>query len=456
MGNGGSKDSAQVAQRCKVKASMAGALRVASAHEVEALREAFRAACPESSPDALSKEDFVSLVLRLMKESGEIELPSDKDLFAAFIMADADKNGSIDEVEFVNLYTLVKAGEVHGLGSSAGKEGGWSNKLSSAAHAAQQRKVRASIAGLLPLPEVPVPAEEAASLLALRGTTTTSNALFLLLLKRGRTVALVTEYRRRIPVPQQGGRKGINVELIEDLPEPANLSRAFRVGGATAAAVYMDPMEGGCSKDDVEAIVEEQAKARGDDSTKKQASGLSPLPVIWRGPVLTELQLAQASSCGCTAVVLSWRLLGPERAADLMKAAPAYGLEVIAEVLDKQEAKALADLCEKLPKDAKVKLVLVGEGLSVDATCELFDKLPPNMAKIAPVPVFYDKDSGDVDKEKLTEASDKLQKAGFNALWASEVICAQGAKDMYPVIRAIKVGVLNDVNTLLTGARLCH
>jgi hypothetical protein len=134
----------------------------------------------------------------------------------------------------------------------------------------------------------------------------------------------------------------------------------------------MDPMEGGCSKDDVEAIVEEQAKARGDDSTKKQASGLSPLPVIWRGPVLTELQLAQASSCGCTAVVLSWRLLGPERAADLMEAAPAYGLEVIAEVLDKQEAKALADLCEKLPKDAKVKLVLVGEGLSVDATCELF------------------------------------------------------------------------------------
>jgi hypothetical protein len=278
--------------------------------------------------------------------------------------------------------------------------------------------------------------------LALRGTKTTDSALFLLLLKRIRTVALVTEYRRRLPMPQQAtsSSKGRNVQLIEDLPEPANLSRAFRVGGATAAAVYMDPMEGGCSKDDVEAIVEEQAEARGDDSSRKQASGSSPLPVIWRGPVLTELQLAQASSCGCTAVVLSWRLLGPERAADLMEAAPAYGLEVIAEVLDKHEAKALADLCEKLPEEAKVKLVLVGEGLTVDATCELYDKLPSNMAKIAPVPVFYDKDSGDVDKEKLTEASDKLQKAGFNALWASEVVCAQGAKDIYPVIRAIKVG----------------
>ena len=359
-------------------------------------------------------------------------------------MADADKSGNVDEAEFVNLYTLVKAGEVHGLGASAGKEGGWSNKLSGAAHAAQQRKVRASIAALLPLPEVPVPAEEAARLLAIRGTKTSGSALFLLLLKRGKTLALVTEYRRRLPMPQQaiGSSKGRNVQLIEDLPEPANLSRAFRVGGATAAAVYMDPMEGGCSKDDVEAIVEEQAEARGDDSSRKQASGSSPLPVIWRGPVLTELQLAQASSCGCTAVVLSWRLLGPERAADLMEAAPAYGLEVVAEVLHKHEAKALANLCEKLSEEAKVKLVLVGEGLTVDATCELYDKLPSNMAKIAPVPVFYDKDSGDVDKEKLTEASDKLQKAGFNALWASEVVCTEGAKDIYPVIRAIKVGTI--------------
>jgi hypothetical protein len=275
--------------------------------------------------------------------------------------------------------------------------------------------------------------------LAIRGTKTSGNALFLLLLKRGKTVALVTEYRRRMHVPRKSDRKGRNIQLIEDLPEPANLSRAFRVGGATAAAVYMDPMEGGCSTQDVEAIVEEQAEARGDDNNRKQASGLSPLPVIWRGPVLTELQLAQASSCGCTAVVLSWRLLGPERAADLMEAAPAYGLVVVAEVLDKQEAKALADLCEKLPEKAEVKLVLVGEGLSVDAMCELYAKLPPNTAKIAPVPVVYDKDSGDVDKEKLTEASDKLQKAGYNALWASEVICAQGAKDIYPVIRAIKV-----------------
>jgi len=435
----GSKECAHVAQRSKVKTSIAAALCVASAQEVEALREAFRAACPESSPGALSREYFIALVVRLMKESGESMLPSDTDLYTAFFMADADKNGSIDEEEFVNLYALVKAGAVHGLGCSAGKEGGWSNKLNDAAH---QREVRASIAALLPLPEVPVPAEEAASLLALRGTKTTHNALFTMLVKRGKTVALIAEYRRRISLPQIGNNRR-NVQLIEDLPEPANLSRAFRVGGATAAAVYMDPMEGGCSLLDVKTVMEEQAGARSNHNNQKQPLGMSPLPVIWRGPVLSELQLAQASSCGCTAVVLSWRLLGPERAVNLIEVAPAYGLEVISEVLDKDEANALADLCNKLPKEAKVKLVLVGEGLSIDATCELYFNLPPHTAKIAPVPVFRDEHSGYVDKTKLTEASDKLQKAGFNALWASEVICANGAKDIYPVIRAIKVGTRN-------------
>ena len=436
---GNNKECAHVAQRSKVKTSIAAALCVASAQEVEALREAFRAACPESSPGALSREYFIALVVRLMKESGESMLPSDTDLYTAFFMADADKNGSIDEEEFVNLYALVKAGAVHGLGCSAGKEGGWSNKLNDAAH---QREVRASIAALLPLPEVPVPAEEAASLLALRGTKTTHNALFTMLVKRGKTVALIAEYRRRISLPQIGNNRR-NVQLIEDLPEPANLSRAFRVGGATAAAVYMDPMEGGCSLLDVKTVMEEQAGARSNHNNQKQPLGMSPLPVIWRGPVLSELQLAQASSCGCTAVVLSWRLLGPERAVNLIEVAPAYGLEVISEVLDKDEANALADLCNKLPKEAKVKLVLVGEGLSIDATCELYFNLPPHTAKIAPVPVFRDEHSGDVDKTKLTEASDKLQKAGFNALWASEVICANGAKDIYPVIRAIKVGTRN-------------
>jgi indole-3-glycerol phosphate synthase len=356
----------------------------------------------------------------------------------AFFLADADKSGAVDEEEFVKLYTLVQAGEVHGLGGGAGKEGGWS-KLSGVAQVAQRRKLRASIAALLPLPEVPVPAAEAARLLAARGTKAAGNALFVVLLKRGKTVSLVAEYRRRVPFAPDGPGGGAGARLIEGLPEPASLSRAFRVGGAAAAAVCMDPLHGGCSARDVQAVVEEQAQARGDADGHDQAPGLPPLPVVWRGPVTTELQLAQASAAGCSAVVLSWRLVGAARAPDLMTAAPAYGLEVIAEVLDQQEASALASLCEKLPAQAKVKLVLVGEGLSVEAACELLPKLPPGTVKIAPVPVFYDARSGDVDQAKLTEASEKLQKAGFNAFWASEVVCANGAKDIYPVIRAMKV-----------------
>jgi hypothetical protein len=41
----------------------------------------------------------------------------DKDLDVAFIIADEDKSGGVDLDEFLNLYKLIKKGEVVGLGA---------------------------------------------------------------------------------------------------------------------------------------------------------------------------------------------------------------------------------------------------------------------------------------------------------------------------------------------------
>ena len=45
--------------------------------------------------------------------------PTEKDLDAAFVVADADKSGRVDFAEFAALYELVKSGEVVGLGKPA-------------------------------------------------------------------------------------------------------------------------------------------------------------------------------------------------------------------------------------------------------------------------------------------------------------------------------------------------
>lgn len=62
----------------------------------------------------LDKASFVELVKRVAAEFGQ-PTPSDKDLDAAFVVADEGKSGNVDADAFVNLYSLVKSGEVSGL-----------------------------------------------------------------------------------------------------------------------------------------------------------------------------------------------------------------------------------------------------------------------------------------------------------------------------------------------------
>jgi hypothetical protein len=86
---------------------------------------------------ALDRAQFVVLVKKvLVKElmqqapnarSGEaggagapvVEMPTDKDLDAAFVVADADGSGKVDQDEFVRLMKLIKVGKVEGLGASS-------------------------------------------------------------------------------------------------------------------------------------------------------------------------------------------------------------------------------------------------------------------------------------------------------------------------------------------------
>jgi hypothetical protein len=73
---------------------------------------------PAGTP-ALGKSDFVALATEaLLKGFTNMELPDERDLARAFVLADEDKSGTVDKGEFVKLMQLVKLGKVTGLGDS--------------------------------------------------------------------------------------------------------------------------------------------------------------------------------------------------------------------------------------------------------------------------------------------------------------------------------------------------
>jgi Ca2+-binding EF-hand superfamily protein len=85
--------------------------------ELVKVKKKFRekAKSQEGDSNDLDKKAFKELVVDLLAEAGQ-EAPSRKDLDAAFILADEDKGGTVDEQEFANLYRLIQGGGVKGLG----------------------------------------------------------------------------------------------------------------------------------------------------------------------------------------------------------------------------------------------------------------------------------------------------------------------------------------------------
>jgi len=86
----------------------------------ERARAGFRARAGEDAE--LSSDGFREVVVGLHREgtwAGDAPLPSDEDLAKAFVLADTDGSGMVDEKEFMVLFNLVLDGAVAGLGAKA-------------------------------------------------------------------------------------------------------------------------------------------------------------------------------------------------------------------------------------------------------------------------------------------------------------------------------------------------
>jgi len=103
----------------------ASSTSASSSNEVSEISSAFRAACGYGT--SLNLIAFKALVQRLLlvpssktgANNAAAAAPSEKDLEAAFALADDDKSGGVDEREFVALFELAKQGAVKGLGKKS-------------------------------------------------------------------------------------------------------------------------------------------------------------------------------------------------------------------------------------------------------------------------------------------------------------------------------------------------
>ena len=92
-----------------------------SESEVKLLREKFRTLT--ASKDAKEAPLDAATFERVIREPAETlgsRKPTSDDVLAAFALAEVDQKGTVDEIEFIHLYKLVKNGTVKGLGGQRG------------------------------------------------------------------------------------------------------------------------------------------------------------------------------------------------------------------------------------------------------------------------------------------------------------------------------------------------
>ncbi|HEX8725371.1 MAG TPA: indole-3-glycerol phosphate synthase TrpC [Gemmatimonadaceae bacterium] len=127
---------------------------------------------------------------------------------------------------------------------------------------------------------------------------------------RGPTVGVIAEVKRRSP-----SRGAINVAL-----DAASQAAAYEAGGAAAVSVLTEPHHFGGSNADLEMV-----RAR------------VGIPLLKKDFHVDESQLLEARVLGASAALLIARALRPDRLAQLVKAADAFGLESLVEVRTEDE-----------------------------------------------------------------------------------------------------------------------
>ena len=222
------------------------------------------------------------------------------------------------------------------------------------------------------------------------------------LTKRKGTVTVIAEFKRKNSEAENGY---INTDVFA----PELLSPIFREYGAAACAVMADERMGGCTYEDLAAVVEEQRRAQNDVP--------GPIPVINNDLIIDELQVARTAAMGCAACVISLEICGEETTSDLLKAAKAANVEAIVSVSSAEDAQKAVDLGARLISvihvdgvDGKVQVVqdlVVPEGQKV---CTIANILARNNKQLKEI-------------EEAWELRDK----GFNSVWIGEALYKSGA-----------------------------
>lgn len=208
-------------------------------------------------------------------------------------------------------------------------------------------------------------------------------------LPRG-SLTVIAEIKRRSPSKGQIG-------VIKD---PGALSRVYHEGGASAISVLTDLEGFGGTIEDLKKVVAVQNKF------KSEYPG--PCPVLRKDFVIDEIQIAEATSAGASAVLLIVAALGKEKTKELLDATHAFGLDALVEVHDEDELQVAIE--------AGAEIIGVNNrnlrdfNVSLETSFKLAPMIPEGVVKIA--------ESG---IEDCLDAW-KLRDAGFNAILVGETL----------------------------------
>ena len=230
-------------------------------------------------------------------------------------------------------------------------------------------------------------------------TSTEVGELHQSLTKRKGTITIIAEYKRKLE----------GTGYMSEILSPELLSPVFREFGASAVAVLADDRTGGCTYDDIKAVIEEQEEARGEVP--------GPLPVISSDLIVDEIQIAQAAEAGAKAVTVTYGVVGnPEKVTQFINNAHVLGLEVIVNVGNEEEAQGAVD--------AGASMISVCGVDGADEKYAVIENLAiPEGRTICTIANILAKDNKALEEvEEAWVCRDK----GFNCVWVSDALYKSG------------------------------